>query len=78
MEIKRIIKNQSGLTLVELLSVIVVLGIIFSIALISLGGIKEEVEGDVCAVNRVEVKRQYGVHLSLENVEHIEMFLLVI
>jgi prepilin-type N-terminal cleavage/methylation domain-containing protein len=46
--------DQRGVTLVELLAVIVILGIVFSIAIISLGGTKERAEEDVCAANRVE------------------------
>jgi prepilin-type N-terminal cleavage/methylation domain-containing protein len=67
------INNQSGLTLGELLVVIVVIGIISSIAVISLRGIKEMAEEDVCAANRVELEMQYRDHLSLENIDHREL-----
>jgi prepilin-type N-terminal cleavage/methylation domain-containing protein len=63
-------RDQRGFTLVELLAVIVILGIVFSIALISLGGTKERAEEDVCAANRIELENQYGRHLLLEDVEH--------
>jgi prepilin-type N-terminal cleavage/methylation domain-containing protein len=68
-----LVKNQSGLTLVELLAVIVVIGIISSITMISLRGLKEKAEKDVCTANRVVLERQYRGHLSLENVEHSEL-----
>ncbi|WP_197489751.1 type II secretion system protein [Rossellomorea aquimaris] len=66
----RLMDNQRGLTLVELLAVIVVIGVVFSIAVISLGGTKERTEADVCAANRVELENQYRGHLALEDVEH--------
>jgi prepilin-type N-terminal cleavage/methylation domain-containing protein len=69
MKSTKMINNQGGLTLVELLTVIVIIGIISFIAVISLRGIKEKAEEDVYAANRVELERQYRGHLSLENVE---------
>ncbi|OAT80993.1 hypothetical protein A6P54_13440 [Bacillus sp. MKU004] len=63
-------RNQRGFTLVELLAVIVILGIVFSIAVISLGGTKERAKEDICAANRVELENQYSRHLILEDAEH--------
>jgi prepilin-type N-terminal cleavage/methylation domain-containing protein len=63
-------RNQRGFTLVELLAVNVILGIIFSIAVIFLGGTKERAEEDVCAANLVELEIQYRGQLALEDVEH--------
>jgi prepilin-type N-terminal cleavage/methylation domain-containing protein len=57
----RLIRNQRGFTLVELLAVIVILGIVFSLAVISLGGTKEKAEADVCAANLVELESSIGV-----------------
>jgi prepilin-type N-terminal cleavage/methylation domain-containing protein len=51
-DINLIRRNQRGLTLVELLAVIVILGIVFSIAGISLCGTKEFEEEDVCGANQ--------------------------
>jgi prepilin-type N-terminal cleavage/methylation domain-containing protein len=66
-------RNQRGFTLLELLAVIVILGIVFSIAVISLGGTKERAEECVCAANRLELENQYGRHLLLEDVEHSDV-----
>jgi prepilin-type N-terminal cleavage/methylation domain-containing protein len=66
-------RDQRGFTLVELLAVIVILGIVFSIAVISLGGTKEKAEKDVCAANRVELENQYRGHLALGDVEHSDV-----
>jgi type IV pilus assembly protein PilA len=41
MMLKRIIKNERGLTLIELLAVVVILGIISAIAVPSIGGLIE-------------------------------------
>jgi prepilin-type N-terminal cleavage/methylation domain-containing protein len=66
-------RNQRGLTLVELLAVIVILGIVFSIAVISFGGTKEKAEEDVCVANRVELENQYSRHLLLEDVNNSDV-----
>jgi prepilin-type N-terminal cleavage/methylation domain-containing protein len=73
MKLTRLVKGINGFTLVELLAVIVILGIVFSIAKISLGGTRERVEEDVCAANRVELENQYKGHLALEVVEHSDV-----
>ncbi|MBN8193793.1 type II secretion system protein [Bacillus sp. NTK074B] len=73
MENFRLIREQRGFTLVELLAVIVILGIVFSIAVISLVGTKEKAEMDVCAANRLELEKQYMGHLALEDVEHSDV-----
>ncbi|WP_061808967.1 type II secretion system protein [Rossellomorea vietnamensis] len=69
----RLVRDQRGFTLVEILAVIVILGIVFSIAVISLGGTKERAEADVCAANRLELAKQYGGHLALKGVEHSDV-----
>ncbi|MBW3110304.1 type II secretion system GspH family protein [Bacillus sp. MCCB 382] len=66
----RLVDSERGFTLVELLAVIVILGIVFSIAVISLGGTKEKAEADVCAANRLELEKQYGAHLTLVDADH--------
>jgi prepilin-type N-terminal cleavage/methylation domain-containing protein len=66
-------RDQRGFTLVKLLAVIVILGIVFSIAVISLGGTKERAEEDVCVANRVELENQYRGHFALGEVEHSDV-----
>ncbi len=60
----------------ELLAVIVILGIVFSIAVISLGGTKEKAEADVCAANRLELEKRYRGHLALEDVNIVMVCLM--
>lgn len=50
-KLKRIVKNQKGLTLVELLAVIVILGIIAAIAVPSIGGIINNSQKDAHIAN---------------------------
>jgi competence protein ComGC len=66
-------RNQRGFTLVDALADNVILVIVFSIAVISLGGTNERAEKDGCAVNRVELGNQYWGHLALEDVEHSDL-----
>ena len=51
--------NSKGITLLELLVVIVVLGIIAAIAVPSVLGVIAKTEEDVCEVNRDEVELNY-------------------
>ncbi|WP_071392651.1 type II secretion system protein [Bacillus tuaregi] len=67
--------NLNGFTLVEVLAVIVILGIHAAVAVISVGGIIEKAEKDVCDASVVEIERQYEVYLELESVERPELYL---
>lgn len=61
--------NQ-GFTLIELLTVIVILGILMSIAVLSVLGVTERTESEVCEANRLELGRYYRVHLIFESKVH--------
>lgn len=61
--------NQ-GFTLIELLAVIVILGILMSIAVLSVLGVTERTESEVCEANRLELGRYYRVHLIVEGKVH--------
>ncbi|PRO64901.1 pilus assembly FimT family protein [Alkalicoccus urumqiensis] len=50
-KLKQLLKNQKGLTLVELLAVVVILGIIAAIAVPSIGGIIENSREDAQVAN---------------------------
>jgi len=68
--------DQSGFTLLEVLAVIVIFGILASIAVPAVGHLIEKAEGDVCEVNRREVSRWYHDHLVLGGVEHSDVLFL--
>lgn len=53
--IKHSIKNEKGLTLVELLAVVVILGIISAIAVPSVGKLIENTQRDAAVANAIQV-----------------------
>lgn len=71
--IKRLLRNYKGLTLVEVLAVIVILGILVGIALPVYMGRVEKAEKDVCEANKLEVKRHYKTGLSLDGVNSSDL-----
>lgn len=54
-QMKKILKNQKGLTLIELLAVIVILGIIAAIAVPSIGGIINKTENDAKVAEGLQI-----------------------
>jgi type IV pilus assembly protein PilA len=53
--LKKRLKNEKGLTLIELLVVIVILGIIAAIAVVSIGGIVGETEDKAVVTEAVQI-----------------------
>jgi prepilin-type N-terminal cleavage/methylation domain-containing protein len=51
--------NSRGMTLIEVLSVIVILGILVGIASLSFIGIVGQSREDVCLLNQTSVERDY-------------------
>ncbi len=66
----KLAKSNKGLTLVEVLAVVVILGILTAIAVPSVIGLIEKTKKDVCKVNRKIVERMYEMHLTIENIDH--------
>lgn len=54
-QMKKTLKNQKGLTLIELLAVIVILGIIAAIAVPSIGGIINKTENDAKVAEGLQI-----------------------
>nr|WP_082892673.1 type II secretion system protein [Rossellomorea aquimaris] len=55
MKLRKMLKNERGLTLVELLAVIVILGIIAAIAVPSIGGIIDKTKEDAKVAEAIQI-----------------------
>ncbi|WP_100405639.1 type II secretion system protein [Bacillus solitudinis] len=65
--------NSKGITLVELLVTITILGILAAIVIPTLTGLTEKAKVEVCNANLLELDRGYKAYLTLENVEHSDL-----
>jgi prepilin-type N-terminal cleavage/methylation domain-containing protein len=74
--LNRSINNHKGLTLVELLAVIIIVGIIATIAVPNVIHLIKKSKEDVCLANRTELQRQYELKLEFESIEHTEQVFL--
>ncbi|WP_010200279.1 prepilin-type N-terminal cleavage/methylation domain-containing protein [Bacillus sp. m3-13] len=66
-------RKNDGLTLVEILAVVVVLGILAAIAVPSVLGHISKTEIDVCDVNSSELLKRYNQELVLEDKNHSDL-----
>jgi type IV pilus assembly protein PilA len=62
--LKRLLKNERGLTLIELLAVIVILGIIAAIAIPSIGGLINKTKEDAIKADAVQVLNAAKLYVS--------------
>ncbi|PFA64568.1 prepilin-type cleavage/methylation domain-containing protein [Bacillus sp. AFS015802] len=67
-KMKKMLKNERGLTLVELLAVIVILGIIAAIAVPSIGNIIEKSRTDAVKAEGIQVLNAAKLYVSSESV----------
>ncbi|WP_239421757.1 prepilin-type N-terminal cleavage/methylation domain-containing protein [Bacillus sp. CGMCC 1.16541] len=66
---KKMLKNEKGLTLIELLAVIVILGIIAAIAIPSIGGIIQKSREDAVKADAVQVLNAAKIYMSSNTVD---------
>lgn len=62
--LKKLFKNEKGLTLIELLAVIVILGIIAAIAVPSIGGIIEKTRQDAQKAEAIQIISSAKMHMA--------------
>lgn len=69
------VKNEKGLTLIELLVVIVILGIIAAIAVVAIGGIVENSKKDAHIANAQQIANAAKLYFSTINYNETEVTL---
>ncbi|WP_227938625.1 prepilin-type N-terminal cleavage/methylation domain-containing protein [Alkalihalobacillus deserti] len=65
--------SDKGLTLIEVLLVVLILGILAAIVVPTFFGLVEKAEQDVCDVNVIQLERMYESYLVLENIDHSDV-----
>ncbi|PEL13437.1 prepilin-type N-terminal cleavage/methylation domain-containing protein [Bacillus sp. AFS017336] len=66
--LKKLIKNERGLTLVELLAVIVILGIIAAIAIPSIGKVIQNSREDAVRADAIQVLNSADLYISSKGI----------
>ncbi|WP_078429769.1 type II secretion system protein [Alkalihalobacterium alkalinitrilicum] len=62
--------ENKGITLIELLVIITILGILVAIAVPSVLGLIDKSRDEVCRVNLLQLEKEYETYLALEIIDH--------
>ncbi|MBB6454530.1 prepilin-type N-terminal cleavage/methylation domain-containing protein [Salirhabdus euzebyi] len=65
--------KEAGLTLIEIMAVIVIIGILAAISIPLVSNIIEKSKEEVCQTNIIILERSYESYLVLKSVEHTEV-----
>ncbi|MFA9559315.1 prepilin-type N-terminal cleavage/methylation domain-containing protein [Evansella sp. AB-rgal1] len=66
--------NEKGLTLVEVLVVLIILSILVAIAVPTVNGLIAKTKKDVCEANLLQLERMYKTELSIREIDHSHSF----
>ena len=71
-ERKEKLSHEGGFTLLELMAVVVILGILVSVAVPSFTGIIQNANEQVCKTNRLQLEKMYNIYLLQEGIQHTD------
>ncbi|MDP5274744.1 type II secretion system protein [Chengkuizengella axinellae] len=72
-KVHRLIYKQDGITLIELLMIVVILGVLAAISVPKITDLLQQTAESVCEYSRHEFESKYTKQLQTEHFEHSEM-----
>jgi prepilin-type N-terminal cleavage/methylation domain-containing protein len=72
-QMRKRLKDQAGITLVEVMAVVVIMGVLSMVAVPSVVKSIDKAKQEVCNTNLTFLERMYTLHLVTEGIEHSEV-----